>query len=136
MCLATIRHPVATQINVRTGPGTNHEIKFKGQVGLRNLRVLKVKIDNEGKSLNDKTYQWFHLQFPDSTNGWIRDDLLDIQGDCDGFGYGNLQTDRYAFELERTTPIIEPPQPPDGPTCRYSQHCAGAKGSNCGDSGV
>lgn len=104
-CLAKIRGiptaPSIKEINVRTGPGTNFDVAFKGQVGLDNLAVMEVQIDNEGKNLNGKVYQWFRLQFGDDQSGWVRDDLLFIQGECRAFGYQQVEPDTFAFALTR-----------------------------------
>ena len=128
-CLATIRGlphiPSITEINVRSGPGTNFKIAFKGQVGLANLSIQEVQPDDEGKGLQGKVYQWFKLSFPDSGDGWVRDDLLALQGECADWGYESLQPDTFAFALTRTyekttdekapaeesTPVVTEPAP-------------------------
>lgn len=122
LCLATIRHPSANEINVRSGPGTNHDVVFKGTVGLGSLQVMDAEVDNEGRNLNGKVYQWFHLTFPDGRTGWIRDDLLDIQGGCTRYGYDDYPQPAYAFGHQRrevmqktsseTGEIHEPATPP------------------------
>jgi len=106
-CLATIRgipnRPDIGRINIRSGPGTNYDIPFKGTVGTSGLTITEVKVDNEGKNLDGKVYQWFKLNFPDGQVGWIRDDLLAIQGACASFGYdGAVQADSFAFALTRS----------------------------------
>jgi len=104
-CVIKIRglpnRPDITEINVRSGPGINFDIAFKGQVGLKNLPILDVQKDSEGKNLEGKVYQWFKLIFPDSREGWIRDDLLAIQGDCARWGYGVEEPDTFTFALLR-----------------------------------
>lgn len=113
-CLAKIRGlphlPHITEINVRGGPSTNYEIVRKGQVGMDNLNILDVQPDSEGKSLDGKIYQWFKLAFPDATEGWIRDDLLAIDGECGKWGYGTLAPDTFAFPLKRTIETSPPTQ--------------------------
>jgi len=120
-CLATIRglpdHPQYTEFNVRTGPGTNYDIAFKTSVGTSGCTVTEVSIDNENKNLNGKVYQWFKLNFPDGQVGWVRDDLLAIQGTCGTFGYDNaIAPDTFAFALTRSDAVAaaapaEPPAP-------------------------
>ena len=117
-CKATIRGlphiPSITEINVRSGPGTNFDILFKGMVGLADLEIQTVTSDDEEKNLGGKVYQWFQLAFPDGQTGWIRDDLLDIQGDCAGWGYNNdLPPGTFAFMLARNLdiPIVDPEVP-------------------------
>lgn len=107
LCLARIRGlphlPDITQINVRSGPGTNYDIPFQGSVGLDNLPVLAVAEDEEGRNLSDKVYQWFKLSFPDGSTGWVRDDLLDVKGNCSDWGYGTHPPETFAFALTRNT---------------------------------
>ena len=118
-CMATIRgipnRPDITQINVRSGPGTNYDVPFKGVVGTGSLNIAEVTVDNEGKHLDGKVYQWFKLEFPDGNLGWIRDDLLAIQGACANFGYDeNVQADSFAFALTRDESVqqVAPADPP------------------------
>ena len=113
-CTATIRglrnFPDITQVNVRRGPGTNYDIAFKAPVGMDSLSILKVSADNEGKNLNSKVYQWFNLEFHGGAVGWIRDDLLAIEGNCGSYGYGIQPADTFAFAVTRgtVTPVAEP----------------------------
>ncbi len=97
---ATIR-PGFEEINVRMGPGTGYSITFKTSSDSRGLRVLDVRPDDEDKRLQGKTYQWFRLIFADKRVGWVRDDLINIQGDGTTFGYGMIMTPTYAFDLKR-----------------------------------
>lgn len=100
-CTATLRHPTASEINVRSGPGTDFDVAFKGAVGTAELVVQQVRVDSQSNHLNGKVYQWFQLQFPDGTQGWVRDDLLDIQGDCSAYGYNTFSMPTYAFGVSR-----------------------------------
>jgi len=114
-CVATIRglpnFPNITQVNVRRGPGTNYDIAFKAPVGMDSLRILKVAVDSEGKNLNGKVYQWLNLEFHGGPVGWVRDDLLAIEGDCSTYGYGTQPPDTFAFALTRnTTPAPTAPE--------------------------
>lgn len=97
-----------TEVNVRTGPGTNFDKAFTIAVGESGLPVNAVKPDDENKQLNGKIYQWFELQFDDGEMGWIRDDLLYIQGDGTRFGYGIVAGKSYAFALTRAVSNTSP----------------------------
>lgn len=110
-------YPSITEINVRSGPGTNTAIAFKGAVGLNGLTVLDVAPDNEGITAdNGKLFQWFNVMFPSGQVGWVRDDLLEVLGDLTAFGYPNVVSQTFAFELTRgQTELTEklPQEKPD-----------------------
>lgn len=93
--------PSIVQINVRSGPGTNFDILFKAQVGTADLPIRQVKPDDQRRSLNGKTYQWFQLEFPNGQIGWARDDLLEVVGQGEAFGYPRLARPMLAFNLMR-----------------------------------
>lgn len=114
--LATIRPGMSgsiREINVRHGPGTNFSITFSAPVQLGGLRVLEVEPDAEQRHFGGKIFQWFKLEFPNLQVGWIRDDLLDIQGDGIRFGYGVLPQPTFAFELNRASETPAPEREPD-----------------------
>lgn len=117
-CLVKIRglidYPNITEVNLRTGPSTTTAIAFKGAVGLENLRVLDVQPDSAGNAENGKIYQWFNVDFNDGRRGWVRDDLVEIRGECGQFGYGTLTSNTYAFDLTRGE--ATPPQTPSPAT--------------------
>lgn len=104
-CLVKIRglidYPNIREVNVRTGPSTTTAIAFKGAVGLENLPVLDVQPDSASNAENGKIYQWFQVDFNDGRRGWVRDDLVEIRGECGQYGYGTLATNTYAFDLTR-----------------------------------
>src|SRR5215207_5631585 len=101
-CLATVRGLAGFPfVNVRAGAGTHTAVQGTLPVGTANLKVLEVRPDELKKELNGKIYQWFRLEFPDGKTGWVRDDLLDIRGDCSAFGYGPLSELTYAFAVTR-----------------------------------
>ncbi len=128
-CLATVLGiptiPSITEINVRSGPGTNFDIAFKAPVGMGEMEILEVKIDNEGKNKDGKVYQWFYLVFHGGATGWVRGDLLQIEGDCTEWGYGMLSEKTLAFDLKRSEVTVTPapkepaqpakPPPPEKP---------------------
>lgn len=93
--------PSITEVNVRAGAGTNHDIVFKIPVGSSGLSILEVQPDNEQRALNGKVYQWFKLRFHGGADGWVRDDLLDCEGDLSQWGYGVLQERSFAHALVR-----------------------------------
>jgi hypothetical protein len=111
-CIAVIRGvPNNPEVNVRSSSGTKYQLVFKIPVGTVGCIVSEVRPDDEQKNLNGKIYQWFKLTFPDGRTGWVRDDLLDIEGDASAFGYGVLAAKRYAFELVRAA-VEAAQQPP------------------------
>lgn len=93
--------PSIRQVNVRDGAGTSNNLIFKTDVGTSNLVVLDVAEDVDKRNLNGKTYQWFKLQFPQNQTGWVRDDLMEIVGDGQPFGYPTITTWTLGFNLTR-----------------------------------
>lgn len=92
--------PSITQVNVRSGPGTNQDLIFKTDLGVKAF-VQDVLVDVEENNRDGKVYQWFQLLFPDETIGWVRDDLIEVEGDGTQFGYGFVSQRSLAFELLR-----------------------------------
>ena len=110
--------PAVTQINVRPDAGTNQDLIFKVDVGVSDIPIIDVKEDVEGKNLDGKVYQWFRAQFPQG-EGWVRDDLVEIQGDGTTVGYPVLDTLTFAYSLTRqtgTVPQGAETQPTTAPT--------------------
>lgn len=108
--------PSVTEVNIRSGPGTNFELVFKIPVGSTNISIIEVKKDNEDKNLQGKVYQWFRAQFSQGV-GWIRDDLVEIWGDGTGTGYPILSNPTVAHNLTRDTSTV----PPGAETAATSQ---------------
>lgn len=109
--------PSIVEVNVRSGPGTNFDITLKLAVGTKLKQILNVKPDKEGKGENGKVYQWFKLGMPDGSQGWIRDDLLDLKNDLTEFGYGVYETRVFAFDQQRNVDATTSPETqPDPPT--------------------
>ncbi len=110
--LATIRgiadNPTVIEINVRSGPSTTFDMILKAPVGLTNLTVLAASADSEGKDFQGKVYQWLHVSFPDGQTGWVRDDLIEIEGDGTRFGYGTVYARTFAFLLHRVEVVAVP----------------------------
>lgn len=104
--------PSITEVNVRPIAGTNQDVAFKVPVGMSGQRILEAQPDVESKNLNGKIYQWFKLQFDGGAIGWVRDDLLEVQGDLTSFGYPDLAESTFAFALTRgTVPSTTPVEP-------------------------
>lgn len=99
--------PSVTQVNIRSGPGTNFELVFKIDVGTTDIPIIEVKVDAEGKNLQGKVYQWFRAQFSQG-EGWVRDDLIEIWGDGTGTGYPALTRSTVAFNLTRNPASVPP----------------------------
>ncbi|MEO1646054.1 MAG: hypothetical protein AAFR67_12770, partial [Chloroflexota bacterium] len=93
--------PSIIEVNVRNDPSTANDVAFKVPVGMSGQRILDVAPDGEGKSQEGKRYEWFKLSFDGGAVGWIRDDLLEIEGDCTVFGYPALNELTWAFSLTR-----------------------------------
>jgi hypothetical protein len=93
-----------TEINVRGGPGTNQAALFKLPVGTAGLRILAVQPDVENKNLNGKVYIWFQMSTPQGQAGWVRDDLLFLEGDARTWGYPDLAQRTWAFAMTRSAP--------------------------------
>lgn len=101
--------PSITQVNVRSGPGTNFLLTKKVAVGTGNLAVLEVELDAQQRALNGKVYQWLKLELPGG-EGWIRDDLVTVSGDGSKFGYPTITQPVVAYNLQRlqaVTPVGE-----------------------------
>lgn len=63
------------KINIRSGPGTNHRVKYSSFEGLR-VDVLSSSTGYDG-------YEWYEISYVDqilhqSERGWVREDLLRI----------------------------------------------------------
>jgi hypothetical protein len=106
-----------TEVNVRAGAARSQAALFKTPVGTSDLILLEVAPDTEGKNLNGKVYQWFKVRFGDGREGWIRDDLLFLEGDATAWGYPVLNERTWVFPLTRNeggvsvTPAVDTPKP-------------------------
>ncbi|MBK8024324.1 MAG: hypothetical protein IPK19_23555 [Chloroflexi bacterium] len=89
-------------VNVRPSPRTDAAaVLFQSILGTRSLTVLDVQPDASNNQLNGKVYQWFKVRFPSGIEGWVRDDLVSIDGDGRTYGYPDLSSETYAFSLLR-----------------------------------
>ena len=98
--------PSITEVNVRSGASTSNELLFRVPVGMSGQRILAVETDSGKADRDGKVYEWFKLQFDGGAEGWIRDDLLEIQGNCTPYGYPNLSELTFAFDLTRNADIV------------------------------
>lgn len=88
-------------INLRDGPGMHHNRVGVVTVGTGGLLVLDVRADEFDADAVGQVYQWFQVRLPDGAVGWLRDDLIDIVGDCADFGYDRLSQPTFANAIER-----------------------------------
>jgi len=113
--------PTVRMVNVRARPiaGSNAAVLFQALIGTRALPILDVQPDLTNAQSGGKLYFWFLVRFPSGVDGWVRDDLLTLEGDGRRFGYPDLSTPTYAFSLLRqllpTTPSPAPVPPPPVP---------------------
>lgn len=103
--LVTVRGiPNNPIINVRGGPNTTYPKLLELPVGTANLPVLEVRADDQNTQLQGRTYQWLRCTLPGGQAGWVRDDLVTVQGDGSRFGYPVVTQAILAASLTRTTP--------------------------------
>ena len=91
-------------INVRSGPNTTYTKLLELPVGTANLPVLEVRADDQNTQIQGRTYQWLRCTLPNGQTGWVRDDLVAVQGDGSRFGYPLVAQPTMAGLLTRTTP--------------------------------
>ncbi len=103
--LVTVRGiPNNPIINIRSGPNTTYTKLIELAVGTANLPVLEVRADDQNTQLQGRTYQWLRCILPGGQTGWMRDDLITVQGDGSRFGYPVVMQATLAGSLTRTTP--------------------------------
>lgn len=102
--------PSIREVNVRTGPAITRAFQFRVPLAKTGF-VKAVEADADGGSRDGKTYCWFQVQFTDGSIGWVRDDLIEVEGDGSAFGYGFVTQKQQAFRLIRT--ISAAPAPSD-----------------------
>ncbi len=119
--------PTRDTVNVRLGAGTTFDQVFQVPKGMSGLEILETQPDVNGREKGGKIYRWFKLQFHGGATGWVRDDLITVEGDGTRFGYPNLGTNAtLAFDLTygQTTPpaqaasssaAVLPPLPDEQP---------------------
>ncbi len=115
--LLTVRGiPSLPIVNIRSGPHTSYTKLLELPVGTANLTILEVRADDHNTQLQGRTYQWLRFTLPDGQSGWVRDDLVTVQGDGSRFGYPIVVQPALAADLTRTTPpppgLSTPSAPP------------------------
>ena len=91
------------EFTVRTGPGTSFDkTDFLIAKGTADMPVLDIEEDvNDVKSDYGRTYNWFHLQFPNGKTGWMRGHVIGIVGDFTDYGYGVVDEMTHAYKMDR-----------------------------------
>jgi len=102
--------PERIDVNVRDKPG------LAGAVAFRVLKEAQatcseVRLDLDNTAFQGQIYRWFRLKFNDGQEGWVRDDLIDLQGDCSPFGYSNYPARVIAFSVSKSI-TLQPGAPP------------------------
>ncbi|MGF1504040.1 MAG: SH3 domain-containing protein [Anaerolineae bacterium] len=107
-CTARIKGiPQMPTVNARGGPALSYPIVYQASVWTANLPVLDVQVDEQGLALDGKVYRWLKVVFPNNTEGWVRDDLIEIAGDCSALGYKNTSDALVlAFSLSHEAPSV------------------------------
>ena len=92
-----------TEFPVRTGPGTTFaKAPFTVSKGTANLVILDVQPDSQSTASDfGRVYQWFNLQLPNGSTGWMRGHVVGISGDLNNWGYGVVPTPTHAYTLIR-----------------------------------
>lgn len=119
-CVATILgnpdFPSIREVNVRAAPGITNPLLFTTPLQVK-ATVLGCENDPDKSARDGKVYCWLKLAFPDGRVGWVRDDLIEIEGDGSAFGYGFIPQRLQAFKLTRTIVVVMPePTPTPEPT--------------------
>ncbi|MCC6905924.1 MAG: SH3 domain-containing protein [Anaerolineae bacterium] len=95
--------PSVPDVNIRSGPGASNSIVVKLPKGTKGLVVLGVNADAAGAAQQGKVFQWLNIQVAAGQTGWVRDDLVEVEGDGTAFGYGVVAQPVLAFSLQRVT---------------------------------
>lgn len=91
-----VESPAITSVNVRSAPRVASDLLFKILVGSTST-CTEIRPDEDGDNFLGQVYDWFFLTFPDGRQGWVRNDLLDMQGNFAHLGYGNYGVRTFAF---------------------------------------
>lgn len=112
--LGVVDHPTITEVNIRASRTVNSEKKFTAPVGMGMLKITRVRADRDNASTNGKLHYWIKIEFPGGADGWVRDDLVQIEGDCAKFGYSDGLAKTRAFDLTIDPNVVKPgPAEPD-----------------------
>lgn len=85
--------------DVRVFPTADFDAQalFRIPVNVTAQACDQIVVDPKGKHFQGQVYKWFHLLFSEGRQGWVRDDLLDVQGDLTSFGYRIYSSRTFAF---------------------------------------
>ncbi len=106
--LGVVDHPTITEVNIRASRTINSEKKFTAPIGMGMLKIKRVRADKDNSSTNGKLHYWVKIEFPGGADGWVRDDLVQIEGDCAKFGYSDGLPKTRAFDLTIDPNVIKP----------------------------
>jgi murein DD-endopeptidase MepM/ murein hydrolase activator NlpD len=95
--------PEIVDVRVRDQPGLNSNTKFRALLNAT-AQVSEIRLDPANDKFQGQTYRWFFLTFADGRNGWVRDDLLDVQGNLTAFGYPIVPLRGFAFSVAKNLP--------------------------------
>ncbi|HYO87343.1 MAG TPA: chitosanase [Candidatus Limnocylindrales bacterium] len=111
VCSAAIR-PVTdiSTVNARAGAGRHYAIVRQLPVGTSGLTVTDVMPDEAGEARDGRVFNWLLIALPDGGAGWVRDDLVTLEGDCRAVGYGLLKQPERAALLTPAKPV-QPAKP-------------------------
>jgi murein DD-endopeptidase MepM/ murein hydrolase activator NlpD len=90
--------PAIREVNVRAGAALGQTLLFKAGLGSRGF-VREVRQDSDNAGLGGRPYRWLRLEFFDGRGGWVRDDLIEVEGEGSDFGYGFVASRTRAFDL-------------------------------------
>ncbi len=108
--------PQQPTVNVRDQPTSTGALLFTMPINAL-ATCSEVRPDAKNANFQGQTYLWLFLTFIDGRKGWVRNDLLDLQGDCTAFGYGTYAARTYAFTATFKAPATPPtPAVPATPT--------------------
>ena len=108
-CRAAIQPATGVAVvNARAGAGRHYAVLQQLAAGTAGLPVLNTQPDEAGEARDGRIFQWLLLTLPDGSRGWVRDDLLVIEGDCRAVGYGLLDGPARANTLD---PKPDEPEP-------------------------
>jgi hypothetical protein len=115
--LVTVRGiPSSNIINIRSGPNTTYPKLLELAVGTMNLPVLEVRADDRNTQIQGRIYQWLRCTLPGGQDGWMRDDLVTVQGDGTPFGYPVVMQPIPAANLTRNIAPVGVVTPTPTPT--------------------
>lgn len=103
-------NPSVIDVRVRLTPGVDGVVLFRAMLNTA-ATADEIVLDPQNTSFQGQVYRWFHLNFADNRSGWVRDDLLDLQGDLSNFGYGNYPRRTFAFVAAQSVPASQIKKP-------------------------